>query len=77
MVVSGVPGTTRLPSGENTTEMAPLLWLLRGPTAGSLVVASHTRIVWSPEPEATLLPSGENATDVTNLLWPSRGPTTV
>ena len=37
-----------------------------------LLATSHTRMVWSFEPEARLRPSGDQATDQMALVWPSR-----
>jgi hypothetical protein len=36
------------------------------------VLASHTHIVLSPEPETMERPSGEKATEVTVSVWPSK-----
>ena len=67
----------RWPSGENATDKTELVCRVKGPTAVSLVMAFHTRIVWSYEPETTCWPSGENATDNTEFMCPVKGPAAV
>ena len=46
------------------------------PEISSLVSVSHTRIVWSYEPETMRLLSCKNATEVTNEVFPLSGPKT-
>src|SRR6266702_3379760 len=67
----------RWPSDENPTEETKCAWPVNGPAAVSPVVAFHTRIVRSEEPETMRWTSGENATDKTESVCPVNGPVTV
>src|SRR6266702_3389784 len=67
----------RWPSGENATDMTGSACLVNGPAADSPVVAIHTRIVRSEEPETMRWPSGENPTDKTESVCPVSKPVTV
>jgi hypothetical protein len=53
------------PSGENATDLTEPVCPVKGPVAVSPVMAFHTRIVRSSEPETMCWPSGENATEKT------------
>jgi hypothetical protein len=55
----------RWPSGENATDQTESVCPVKGPADVSPVMAFHTRIVRSLEPETMYRPSGENATDLT------------
>src|SRR6266702_4719541 len=61
------------PSGENATDVTVFECPLNGPATVSPVVAFHTRIVPSSEPETMCWPSGENATDLTEDECPLNG----
>src|SRR6267154_391610 len=68
------------PYGKNAAELTPstspssaTLCPVRGARSGSLVSASHNRIVVSSDPDTMRLPSGENATELTQLSCPVRG----
>ncbi len=50
---------------------------MSGPATVSPVVAFHTRIVPSSEPETMWWPSGENATELTERVCPVNGLNTV
>jgi len=65
------------PSGENATDKTRLVCPLNGPATVSPVVAFHTQIVRSSEPETMWWPSGENATELTESLCPVKGPATI
>src|SRR6266436_5916100 len=65
------------PSGENATDLTECLCPVKGPATVSPVVAFHTRIVPSSEPETMWWPSGENATERTEYVCPVKGPATV
>ncbi len=67
----------RWPSGENATDLTRSACPVNGPTAVSPVVAFHTRIVRSFDPETIRWPSGENATDQTEPECPVNGPAAV
>src|SRR6266571_7503673 len=67
----------RWPSGENATDQTQSVCPVNGPAAVSPVVAFHTRIVRSEEPETMCWPSGENATDKTESVCPVSKPATV
>src|SRR6266702_3604766 len=67
----------RWPSGENATELTEDVCAVKGPATVSPVVAFHTRIVPSEEPETNRWPSGENATDSTESVCPVNIPATV
>src|SRR6266702_2118311 len=77
--------TMRWSSGENVTRIRPSSdgqesskleseSLADGPASISPVMAFHTRIVLSSEPETMRWPSGENATDETQPLCPVNSP---
>src|ERR1700675_163123 len=68
IVMSYEPETTRLPSGENATDVTSAVCPSNGPEMISPVSTSQMQIVMSSEPETTCLPSGENATDVTHSV---------
>src|SRR6266481_1966144 len=65
------------PSGENPTELTKSSCSTKGPATVSPVMAFHTRIVRSKEPETMWWPSGENATELTEFVCPVNGPATV
>src|SRR6266702_3142420 len=67
----------RWPSGENATETTECVCPVNGSASVSPVVAFHTRIVPSKEPETMRWPSGENATDVTGDMCLVNGPASV
>src|SRR6266702_1101440 len=67
----------RWPSGENATDRTKDVCPVNGPDSVSPVVAFHTRIVPSREPETMRRPSGENATDTTESVCPGNGPASV
>ncbi len=67
----------RRPSGESATDETKFLCPENGPATVSPVVAFHTRIVRSREPETIRWPSGENATDMAEDVCPVNGPATV
>jgi hypothetical protein len=50
---------------------------MKAPATVSPVMAFHTRIVQSCEPETMCWPSGENATNMTQSVCPVKGPATV
>ena len=56
----------RWPFGENATDQTESVCPANEPAAVSPVVAFHTRIVPSSEPETMCWPSGERATDSTS-----------
>jgi hypothetical protein len=62
------------PFDENATDQTESVCPVNGPATISPVVASHTQIVLSSEPETICWPSGENATDQTESVCPVRGP---
>jgi hypothetical protein len=64
-------------SGENPTDKTQSKCPVNGPATVSPVMASHTRIVRSEEPEVIHWPSGENPTDKTEPVWPVNGPETL
>src|SRR6266581_4095526 len=67
----------RWPSGENPMEVIESLCPVDGPATVSPVVALHTRIVPSRDPETMRWPSGENPTDKTESVCPVNGPAPV
>ena len=70
-VLSSLPDSTRVPSGENATEVTqsecPSKVRTRAPVA-----ASHSFSVLSELPDSTRVPSGENATEMTASECPSK-----
>ena len=68
------PETTRLPSGENATDVTQSVCPSNGPLTTSCICVSRILTVLSHDPETMRLPSGENATDVTQSSCPSNGP---
>ena len=70
IVWSDEPETTRLPSGENATELITFVCPRNGFPIDFPVSASQIRIVLSSDPEIMRLPSGENATDQIQSLCP-------
>src|SRR6266702_2215947 len=66
----------RWPTGENATDLTEEVCPVNGPASFSPVVAFHTRIVRSSEPETMRWPSGENATDPTEDVCRVNGPAT-
>ena len=60
----------RSPSGENATDVNEVVCPEKGPAAVSPVVAFHTRIVPSCEPETMRRPSDENSTDMIESVCP-------
>jgi hypothetical protein len=61
--------TRTVPSGENAIDLTESVCPVKGPTAVSPVMAFHTRIVPSSEPETVCWPSGENAPDQTESVY--------
>jgi len=59
-VLSHDPETTRLPSGENATDVTQCVCPSNGPPSIFCVSTSQILIVLSSEPEARRFPSGEN-----------------
>src|SRR6185437_9735098 len=72
-VLSQLPETSVLPSGENATELTlpAWPWIVR---RGWPLDTSHRWIVPSQHPEASVLPSGAKAIDMTkpgsSFIWP-------
>jgi len=58
----------RWPSGENPTDVTQEVCPVNGPASVSPVVAFHTPIVPSEEPETIRCPSGENPMEKIVLL---------
>ena len=64
-----------LPSGENATVFTASVCPRKGSPMGFPVAASHSRKVWSSEPETMRLPSGEKAALKTPPVCPWSVPT--
>src|SRR6266702_4302055 len=75
--VSKQNADVRWPSGENATDQTVSVCPVNGPPVISPVVAFHTRIVRSSEPETMRWPSGENAKDWTGSVCPVNEPASV
>ena len=72
-VPSNEPDAMYCASGENVTDVTPLVWPCIGSPIGSPDFMSHTITVLSYDPDTSCVPSGENTTAETALECPWKG----
>jgi hypothetical protein len=64
---------SRLPSGENATDLTVLVWPVSGLPTAWWVAGSQSATIPAALPVAIKLPSGEKATDHTKPEWGRTG----